>query len=165
MEQTTKIQLIEWAQEFNDPRYFQEDPIAFPTHFAQKMKDGNATLADVEISALLSAHLAWGRRAMIVRDCTRMFDQMQWRPYEYVMAGDYRDDDTSMHRTVKWSEFAAICSRLKQLYSSRDSLEGLTDSQFRTLVYGQKEDRRIQGCRELPTSRTQLSGWLSQQGR
>lgn len=142
MEQTTKIQLIEWAQEFNDPRYFQEDPIAFPTHFAQKMKDGNATLADVEISALLSAHLAWGRRAMIVRDCTRMFDQMQWRPYEYVMAGDYRDDDTSMHRTVKWSEFAAICSRLKQLYSSRDSLEGLTDSQFRTLVYGQKEDRR-----------------------
>ena len=82
MEQTTKIQLIEWAQEFNDPRYFQEDPIAFPTHFAQKMKDGNATLADVEISALLSAHLAWGRRAMIVRDCTRMFDQMQWRPYD-----------------------------------------------------------------------------------
>ena len=142
MEQATKIQLIEWAQEYNDPKYFQEDPIAFPTHFARKLASGEATLADVEISALLSAHLAWGRRAMIVRDCTRMFDQMQWRPYDYVMAGDYRDDDTSMHRTVKWSEFAAICSRLRQLYTSMTSLESLTDSQLRTLVYGQKEDRR-----------------------
>ena len=53
MEQATKIQLIEWAQEYNDPKYFQEDPIAFPTHFARKLASGEATLADVEISALL----------------------------------------------------------------------------------------------------------------
>lgn len=142
MEELIRNQLIEWAQEYNDPKYFQEDPIVFPTHFARKLASGQACLQDVEISALLSAHLAWGRRAMIVRDCTRMFDQMQWRPYDYVMSGDYRDEDASMHRTVKWSEFAGICGRLRGLYQERGSLEGMTDSEFRCLVYGQKEDRR-----------------------
>lgn len=142
MDRKLKDTLVEWAEKYNDPEYFQEDPIIFPTHFARKFEAGECSLADVEIAAALSAHLAWGRRAMIVRDCNRMFDHMEWRPYDYVMAGDYRDDDTSMHRTVKWSEFAAICGRLRGLYGSMDSLERLNDSEFRCLVYGQKEDRK-----------------------
>ncbi len=142
MDRKLKDTLVEWAEKYNDPEYFQEDPIIFPTHFARKFEAGECSLADVEIAAALSAHLAWGRRAMIVRDCNRMFDHMEWRPYDYVMAGDYRDDNTSMHRTVKWSEFSAICGRLRGLYESMDSLERLTDSEFRCLVYGQKEDRK-----------------------
>ena len=137
-----KETLIGWAHEYNDPKYFQEDPIAFPREFAGRLSCGQASLADVEIAALLSAHLAWGRRAMIVRDCTRMFDEMDWKPYDYVMNGEYRDEDASLHRTVKWSEFAGICRRLRDLYSGTDSLEGLTDADFRVKVYGQKEDRK-----------------------
>ena len=132
--------LVGWAEKYNDPKYFQEDPIAFPREFASRLSAGKASLADVEIAALLSAHLAWGRRAMIVRDCGRMFDEMGWRPYDYVMNGEYRDEDASLHRTIKWREFAGICRRLKTLYSERDSLEGLTDADFRVKVYGQKED-------------------------
>ncbi len=155
--------LIGWAEEYNSPKYFQEDPIIFPTRFAREYAAGQASLADVEIAALLSAHLAWGRRAMIVRDCGRMFDEMGWKPYEYVMCGDYRDEDASLHRTIKWSEFAAICGRLRNIYSGNvtnhpegsplrhsgldpescnQSLEGLSDAQIRTLVFGQKEDRK-----------------------
>ena len=103
-----KETLIGWAQEYNDPKYFQEDPIIFPTRFAQMHKDGECGLADIEISALLSAHLAWGRRSMIVRDCDRMFDEMSWKPFDYVMNGEYRDEDSSMHRTIKWRDFAGI---------------------------------------------------------
>ena len=135
-----KETLIGWAHEYNDPKYFQEDPIAFPREFASRLSAGDASLTDVEIAALLSAHLAWGRRAMIVRDCGRMFDEMDWRPYDYVMCGDYRDENASLHRTIKWSEFAAICGRLRELYSRRKSLEGLTDEEFRIKVYGQKAD-------------------------
>ena len=142
MENSIKETLIGWAHEYNDPKYFQEDPIAFPREFAGRLSCGQASLADVEIAALLSAHLAWGRRAMIVRDCTRMFDEMDWKPYDYVMNGEYRDEDASLHRTVKWSEFAGICRRLRDLYSGTDSLEGLTDADFRVKVYGQKEDRK-----------------------
>ena len=137
-----KETLIGWAQEYNDPKYFQEDPIIFPTRFAQKYRTGDASLADVEISALLAAHLAWGRRSMIVRDCGRMLDEMDWRPYEYVMNGEFRDENASLHRTIKWCDFAAICRRLKDIYSTRDSIEGMTDTQIRCMIFGQKEDRK-----------------------
>ena len=142
MDQSLKETLIGWAEEYNDPKYFQEDPIIFPTRFAQMLGKGKASVADVEIAALLSSHLAWGRRAMIVRDCERMFEEMCWKPYDYVMNGEYRDENVSLHRTIKWSEFAGICNRLRGLYSEKASLEGLTDMDFRCLVYGQKEDRK-----------------------
>jgi len=142
MDKSVKETLIGWAHQYNDPKYFKEDPIAFPRIFAGKYACGEVSLADVEIAAVLSAHLAWGRRAMIVRDCGRMFEEMEWRPYDYVMAGDYRDEDVSLHRTIKWSEFAGICGRLRGFYTERTSLEGLSDTDFRVKVYGQKEDRK-----------------------
>ena len=142
MDEKIRQTLIEWADKYNDPLYFQEDPIIFPTGFVRDFKVGKASLADVEIAALLSAHLAWGRRAMIVRDCGRMFDEMAWRPYDYVMNGEYRNEDISLHRTIKWSEFAAICGRMRDIYSKRSSIEGLSASEIRTGIFGQKEDRK-----------------------
>ena len=142
MEQSVKETLIAWAEEYNNPKYFQEDPIIFPTEFAQRLHKGKARLADVEISALLASHLAWGRRAMIVRDCQRMFDEMQWRPYDYVMNGEYRNENVSLHRTIKWSEFAGICDRLRKIYEQNDSLEKLSDTDIRCRVFGQKEDKK-----------------------
>lgn len=142
MDQSIIETLIGWAEEYNDPKYFQEDPIIFPARFARMLNEGEARLADVEISALLSSHLAWGRRSMIVRDCDRMFDEMAWKPYDYVMNGEYRNEDASMHRTIKWKDFAAICERLKGIYSTVDSIEGLSDMEIRCRIFGQKEDRK-----------------------
>ena len=140
MENSVKEQLIGWAEEYNDPKYFQEDPIIFPAEMAKKYRCGECSLADVEIAALIAAHLAWGRRSMIVRDCTRALDEMEWRPHEYVMSGDYRDEDASLHRTVKWSEFAEICRRLKAVYSGTDSIEKLSNRDIRCMIFGRKED-------------------------
>ena len=142
MDRHLKETLIGWAHEYNNPQYFQEDPIIFPTEFARRYKAGKASLADVEIAGILASHLAWGRRAMIVRDCNRMFDQMQWKPYDYVMKGEYRDEPCSLHRTVKWSEFAAICGRMRDIYLGLESIENLTDNDIRDRIFGQKEDRK-----------------------
>lgn len=133
-----KEQLIDWAEKYNDPVYFDEDPIAFPRRFA---RDG-ASLKDIEIASVFAAHFAWGRRAMIVRDCERLFDHMEWRPLDYVMSGDWRDDPVSIHRTVKWSDTAAICRRLKDFYTAQDSLETLSAKQIREIVFGQKPDAK-----------------------
>ena len=141
MDEKMRNRLMAWAEKYNDPQYFREDPVIFPKHFVSG--PGNTyRLADVEIAALIAAHLAWGRRSMIVRDCTRALDEMSWKPYEYVMAGEYRDDNSSLHRTVKWSEFAMICRNLRDIYSHTDSLENLDCQQIRTQVFGQKEDLR-----------------------
>lgn len=140
MDSDLKDKLIGWADKYNDPRYFEEDPIAFPRIFADKLETGGACLQDVEIAAVFAAHFAWGRREMIVRDCTRLMDEMQWRPFDYVKAGDWRDDESSIHRTVKWSEVARICKRLKEWYFWHDSLERLTQDEFRTTIFRQKSD-------------------------
>ena len=57
MKESVKQQLIEWAEKYNDPVYFQEDPVMFPRKFAQDMAEGRAVLQDVEIAALFAAHL------------------------------------------------------------------------------------------------------------
>ena len=95
MDNRTRQQLIEWAEKYNDPVYFQEDPIIFPGKFAEGYGKGLFSKADVEIAAVFAAHLAWGRRSMIVRDCGRLFDEMNWSPYGYIMNGEYRNDRTS----------------------------------------------------------------------
>ncbi len=140
MDDKTKDLLMGWAEKYNDPRYFTEDPIIFPKKMAEKYACGECRIADVEIAAIIAAHLAWGRRSMIVRDCGRAMDEMQWKPYEYVMSGDYRDEDTSLHRTVKWSEFAMICTRLREIYSGRESIEGMSNAEIRCSIYGRKPD-------------------------
>lgn len=151
MEQAIADKLSAWAERYNNPRYFEEDPIAFPRRFYQMMTttqpalgfeggEWRPSLQDIEIAAVFSAHFAWGRRAMIVRDCSRLFDEMMWHPYEYVMAGDWRNDNASIHRTIKWSEVAAICRRLRDFYSTDSSLEILSADQMRVRIFGQKED-------------------------
>lgn len=136
MKESTVIQLREWAEEYNDPKYFEEDPIAIPREFASR----GASRQDIEISALFSAHLAWGLRATILRDCRRLFDEMEWRPYDYVMAGSYRSDERSLHRTVKWSEAAAICGRLREWYTWHDTMEGLSAKEIRSIIFRRKDD-------------------------
>ena len=164
MEQKVKDRLIELAAAYNNTRYFRNDPIIFPKHFAVLCSDFNCKYAehdlslvndscpcytktkqirreDVEISAILAAHLAWGRRDMIVRDCNRMFDAMNWKPFEYVMNGNWKNNDASLHRTIKWSEFAFICSNLQRFFKNGGkSLEELDQAETRTEIYGQKTD-------------------------
>ena len=136
LKEETRNKLMDWAAEYNDPVYFQQDPISFPREFVRR----GACLRDVETAAVFAAHFAWGRRAMIVRDCERLMDEMDWRPADYVMGGEYRDDDASIHRTVKWSETARICRALKSFYESSDSLETLDAAAMRTEIFGQKAD-------------------------
>lgn len=154
-------QLIELSNQYNRECYFEGDPIIFPKHFALLMQgkpgiqglgckaercieDGTdkyiVSIKDVEIAGVIAAHLAWGRRDMIIRDCKRAFDEMSWQPYKYVMAGTYKDDDTSLHRTIKWREFAAICSNLKEFYTKNNSLEELDADQMRVNIFSQKSN-------------------------
>lgn len=136
MTKDTIQKLTDWAETYNDPVYFETDPIAFPREFVRR----GADLQDVEIAAVFASHLAWGRREMIVRDCERLFEEMEWRPRDYVFAGAWRDDETSLHRTVKWSEIAGICRRLREWYLWHDSLEELSPEEIRTIVFRRKED-------------------------
>lgn len=133
-----EAKLVDWAEKYNDPVYFDTDPIIFPREFVNR----GAELRDIEIAAVFAAHFAWGRRSMIVRDCEKFFDYIGWEPLDYVMSACWRDDLTSIHRTIKWSDTARICARLKAFYEHNGSLESLGCKQIRELVFGQKPDPR-----------------------
>lgn len=128
-----RSKLVEWAETYNDPKYFTQDPIIFPKAFASSKKDA-------EVSAILSAHLAWGRRASIINDCNRLFALMDGHPYDYVMKGEYRRGRESAHRTISWDEVAGICSRMRGYFTGYESLERLSAAEIRVQIYGQKDD-------------------------
>ncbi len=132
------------AEEYNNAAFFTEDPIIFPKEFLKRMNEGKAVVQDVEIAAVIAAHLAWGRRDMIVRDCRRAFDEMSWKPFEYIKSRVFRKGRESLHRTVTWNEFGMICGNLRKLYCDRGygSIETLDPDRFRTEIYGQKSDPR-----------------------
>ena len=65
MDSSLKETLIAWAEEYNDPKYFQEDPIAFPRIFVDRHATGDASLAVVEISGLLAA---MGKRQFLPKE-------------------------------------------------------------------------------------------------
>ena len=96
MDQVIAEKLLAWAERYNNPRYFEEDPVAFPRRFHHMMTTVEPTLGfeggewrpslqDIEIAAVFSAHFAWGRRAMIVRDCSRLFDEMNYKERDVVV--------------------------------------------------------------------------------
>jgi len=135
--QEVRYKLLARAYKYNDPAYFQEDPISFPRKFVER----GADLRDIEIAALFAAHLAWGRRAMIVRDLGRLFDAMDWQPLRCIMEDGIPDNPGSLHRTIKWSEAAQIGRRLKSIYNSADTIEDFPVERIRTEIFGSAPDR------------------------
>jgi hypothetical protein len=81
--------LTKYAIMYNRPEYFETDPVIFPKKFAQLTQSGKASLQDVEIAAVIAAHLAWGRRDITVRNCNKAFDEMEWQPYRYIMEREW----------------------------------------------------------------------------
>ena len=132
--------IIKLAKKYNNPLYFENDPVIFGRFFFKKYNKREATLQDVEIASLLCSHLAWGKRDLIVRDCTRLLNHMDWKPYDYIRRGLYRQDDVSIHRTIKWSDIAKICYNLKEYYHNNNSLEKLSVDDIREKIIGSKRD-------------------------
>ncbi|MCK9305101.1 MAG: TIGR02757 family protein [Bacteroidales bacterium] len=132
----------ELAERYNNPVFFQNDPVLFPRHFFELFLKGKATLQDVEIAGIVASYLAWGRRELIIRDCRRAFDEMGWQPYDYVRKGLYKSEAQSLHRTIKWSDFARICSNLREYYSRCTTLEKADVTSIRERIFGQKADPR-----------------------
>ncbi len=134
--------ITELAKEYNSIKYFNNDPVIFPRYFYGLFKEGKASLQDVEISGILCAHLAWGRRELIIRDCKRVLDEMRWRPFEYVMCGKYRDDAVSIHRTIKWRDISFICNNLKEFYTQNPTMEVLLPEEIREIIFKSKPNKK-----------------------
>ena len=109
--------LDEQVIRINRPEFIKDDPVQFPHRFSD--------IRDIEITAFLSASIAWGNRKMICRDADRMLGIMQNSPYAYVMDGAYEelDDRLNIHRTFFASDLKYYLRGLRKIYLSHTSLD------------------------------------------
>lgn len=105
------------ARRINRPEFIDSDPVQFPRRFTK--------LQDVEIAALLSAIIAWGKRTMICRDAERMLALMDHDPYNYVMDEGYEDLDPgkNIHRTFFGRHFRYFLRGMREIYRRYESLD------------------------------------------
>ena len=111
--------LDEEAARINSPAFIADDPVQFPRRFSD--------LRDIEITAIVSALLAWGNRKMICRDCERLLGYMDHSPYTYVMDEGYEDfdPDRNIHRTFFGRDLRYLLRGLRKIYKEHGSIDNL----------------------------------------
>lgn len=105
------------ANRINNIDFIEKDPVQFPRRFSR--------LEDIEITALLSAIIAWGKREMICRDAERLLNLMENQPYNYVMDEGYLDLDPKLniHRTLFAEHLQYFLRGLRRIYKEYGSLD------------------------------------------
>lgn len=105
------------ARRINSPEFIEADPVQFPRRFG--------SLPDIEITALLSATIAWGNRRMICRNCEKMLGLMNHEPYNYVRDCGYEDISGrfNIHRTFFSDDFCHFLRGLNRIYSRFGSID------------------------------------------
>ncbi len=103
------------ALRHNTPEFVAQDPVQFPRRYTK--------LQDVEVVALLTATLAWGRREMILRDAERMLSRMGPSPYWHVTEGDLSQwGSENVHRTLFGRDVRHYLMALRHIYEQHESL-------------------------------------------
>ncbi|MFK7811256.1 MAG: TIGR02757 family protein [Maribacter sp.] len=118
----TKTELKEFldakVEQYNHPKFLESDPIQIPNHFSKKQ--------DVEISAFLTATIAWGNRKSIINNANRMMELLDNSPYDFVL--NHQDSDLEklegfVHRTFNSGDLNYFIRSLKNIYQNHNGLE------------------------------------------
>ena len=112
-------------RKINRPEFILNDPVQFPRRYSAQ--------EDIEISAFLSASIAWGRRDLIIRSCRRLFNIMEMSPAAFIMSGNYEKLDKknsikpsgNIHRTFFEYDLKYFCRGFRLCYDRYGNLESL----------------------------------------
>ena len=118
---TMKEQMNEAFANLNAKEFIANDPIQIVHEMAARP---NATIADIEICAIWTAMLAWGRRDQIISNAKQLMKVCHWQPADFVRLGDFYDlsDDMNIHRTIKGKQFKAVNHNLRATYNKVPSV-------------------------------------------
>ena len=110
------------ATRIDNPDFISADPVQFPRRFER--------LQDIEITAIVSAVIAWGKRTMIYRHAERILTLMDQQPYKYVMDEGYEDldPDMNLHRTFFARHLQYLLRGLNAIYKRHESLDAFSAS-------------------------------------
>lgn len=108
------------AEQYNNPKFIESDPIQIPHQFSKK--------EDIEIAGFLTATIAWGKRQMIINNAIKMMEIMGNSPYDFVLnysKKELKSANNFVHRTFNGVDFQLFIKSLKNIYQNHKGLEGL----------------------------------------
>ena len=108
------------VEQYNHPSFLVSDPIQIPHQFTAK--------EDIEISAFLTATIAWGNRKSIIRNATYLMDLLDRTPYQFVVShtpADLVSLRPFVHRTFNGEDLGFFISGLQHIYKEYGGLEGV----------------------------------------
>ncbi|CAN0601879.1 unnamed protein product, partial [Ectocarpus sp. 12 AP-2014] len=111
---------------YNHPSFLESDPIQIPHQFKKK--------EDVEISAFLTATIAWGNRKSIINNAHRLMEAMDNSPHDFVMnhlGTDLEKLTNFVHRTFNGTDVQYF---MKSLHQAKESLQP-TISKFKEVFF------------------------------
>ena len=106
--------------QYNHPKFIESDPIQIPHQFTLK--------EDIEISAFLTATIAWGNRKMIIKNAQRMMDLLGNSPYDFII--NHKDHHLEkfegfVHRTFKDIDLKYFINSIRYIYLNYNGLESI----------------------------------------
>jgi len=117
-EDTLKQKLDYWYKKICTSDFISLDPVQFPRRFKKH--------EDIEIAAILTATIAWGRRGIILQSAEKMFALTGKKLYDFVMSGSYEKlNNNNIHRTFFGSDLKYICKGFEHIYKKHGNLEKL----------------------------------------
>ncbi len=108
------------VEQYNHPKFLESDPIQIPHLFTKK--------EDVEISAFLTATIAWGNRKSIINNATQMMGLLDNAPYDFIMNHKEKDLEKIqhfVHRTFNGEDLTYFIKSLGNIYQNHKGLESL----------------------------------------
>ncbi|NVO84086.1 TIGR02757 family protein [Hymenobacter terrestris] len=122
---------------YDQPGFIALDPISIPHQFSAR--------ADVEISALFAAVLAWGRRPTIISKCQELLRRMDDAPHQFIT--QHHDDDLKRllgfcHRTFCDTDLLYFVHWLRWYYGQHESLED-------AFLHGTTQKQRLENFHNL----------------
>lgn len=110
--------LDEKADFYENPTFLDADPIQIPHRFSKK--------EDIEISAFLTATIAWGNRKSIITNASKMMELLDNAPHDYILnhhEKDLKSLQNFVHRTFNGDDFITFVKGLNHLYTAHKGLE------------------------------------------
>ncbi len=110
--------LNEKADYYNRPNFIESDPIQIPHGFDLR--------EDIEISAFLTAIIAWGNRKSVISSARKMMTIMGDSPYDFVMSAtdaQMQNLQSFVHRTFNGADLYAFVLSLRHLYQYHGGME------------------------------------------
>lgn len=110
--------LDEKASLYNHPDFIASDPIQIPHRYTLK--------EDIEISAFLSATIAWGNRKSIITNAHKLMERMGNSPYDFVMSFNNSSEEKLegfVHRTFNDTDAVFFIRSLQNVYTHHGGLE------------------------------------------